>query len=114
VGYISFYRWTPRRPHSVGITVSNSDGEWVMSLYGDLGLNPSVIPSLKSSKKIHVIKLLFFFKNLYISSEIRSVTTDGINLPVHTDRIADGLQVVGNDYRQQHSIGIDRRNLHRR
>jgi len=58
-------------------------------------------------QKIHVIKLFLFFKNLYISSGIRSVTTDEIDPSEHTDRIADGLQAVGNDYRQQHSANID-------
>jgi hypothetical protein len=39
-GYISFYRWNHRQTHFVGITVGNSNGEWVTSVYGDLGLNP--------------------------------------------------------------------------
>jgi len=36
----------------VGIHVGNSDGEWVMSMYGDPGLNFSVILSVKSFEKI--------------------------------------------------------------
>jgi len=45
--YNGFYRWNPRRIHSVG----DSIGDSAMSLYGYLSLNPSVIPSVKSSEK---------------------------------------------------------------
>ena len=45
--YNGFYRWTHRRIYSVGDSVGDS----VMSLYGYLSLNPSVIPSVKSSEK---------------------------------------------------------------
>jgi hypothetical protein len=41
--YNGFYRWTHRQIYSVG--------DSVMSLYGYLSLNPSVIPSVKSSEK---------------------------------------------------------------
>jgi len=47
VVYNGFYRWNPRRIHSVG----DSIGDSAMSLYGYLSLNPSVIPSVKSSEK---------------------------------------------------------------
>jgi len=61
-----------------------------MSLYGDPGLNPSVIPSVKLSEKIHVITPLQLFKNLYNPSAIWSVYTDEILLSVYIDHIADG------------------------
>ena len=56
--YIGFYRWNHRRTRSVDIPVGDSTGGSVTSLYGYLDLNPSVIPSVKSSEKIHVITLL--------------------------------------------------------
>ena len=45
--YNGFYRWTHRQNVSVG----DSIGDSVMSLYGYLSLNPSVIPSVKSSEQ---------------------------------------------------------------
>ena len=44
--YIDFYRWNHRGTPSVGIPVGDSTGECVTSLYGDPGLNASVIPSV--------------------------------------------------------------------
>jgi hypothetical protein len=49
--YIGFYRWNHRRTGFVGIPVGDSAGECATSLYGDPCLNPSVIPSVKSSEK---------------------------------------------------------------
>jgi hypothetical protein len=49
--YNGFYRWNHRRIHSVGDSIDDSGGDNVMSLYGYLSLNPSVIPSIKSSEK---------------------------------------------------------------
>jgi len=49
--YIGFYRWNHRRNVSVGIPVGESIGDCATSLYGDPGLNPSVIPLVKSSEK---------------------------------------------------------------
>jgi hypothetical protein len=49
--YIDFYRWNPQQNVSVSIPVGESAGDSVTSLYGDLGLNPSVIQSVKSSEK---------------------------------------------------------------
>ena len=49
--YIGFYRWNHLRNVSVGIPVGESAGDCATSLYGDPGLNPSVIPSVKSSEK---------------------------------------------------------------
>jgi hypothetical protein len=49
--YIDYYRWNHRWTRSVG----ESTGDRATSLYGDPGLNPLVIPSVKSSEKIHVI-----------------------------------------------------------
>jgi len=45
--YNGFYRWNHRRIHSVGDSIGDFDGESATSLYGYLGLNPSV----KSSEK---------------------------------------------------------------
>jgi hypothetical protein len=45
--YNGFYRWNHQRIHSF----VDSEGESVTSLYGYLGLYPSVIPSVKSSEK---------------------------------------------------------------
>jgi len=45
--YNGFYRWTHRRIYSIGDSVGDS----AKSLYGYLSLNPSVIPSVKSSEK---------------------------------------------------------------
>jgi hypothetical protein len=45
--YNGFYRWNHRRIHSV----DDSVGDNVMSLYGYLSLNPSVISWIKSSEK---------------------------------------------------------------
>jgi hypothetical protein len=42
--YNGFFRWNHRRKYSVGDSVGDS----ATSLYGYLGLNPSVIPSVKS------------------------------------------------------------------
>ena len=58
----------------------------------------SIIPSVKSPAKNPRHQTTFFFKILYIPSEIRSVTTD---------RISDGLQAISNYYRQQNYVGID-------
>jgi len=46
--YNGFYQWTHRRKVSVGDSIGDSVGDSAMSLYGYLGLNPSVIPSVKS------------------------------------------------------------------
>jgi hypothetical protein len=45
--YNGFYQWNHRRNVSVG----DSIGESATSLYGYLGLNPPVIPLVKSSEK---------------------------------------------------------------
>jgi len=45
--YNGFYQWNHRRNVSVG----DSIGDSATSLYGYLSLNPSVIPSVKSSEK---------------------------------------------------------------
>jgi len=50
--YNGFYRWNHRRNVSVGDSIGDSVGDSAMSLYGYLSLNPSVIPSVKSSEKI--------------------------------------------------------------
>jgi len=50
--YNGFYRWNHRRIHSVGDSIGDSVGDSAKSLYSCLSLNPSVIPSVKSSEKI--------------------------------------------------------------
>jgi len=88
--YNGFYRWNHRRNVSVGIPVGDSTDESVTSLYGYPDLNPSVIPSAKSSEKIHVIAPLQLSKKIVSSVSIRSVYTDriadGCSLSVYTDR----------------------------
>jgi hypothetical protein len=49
--YNGFYRWNHRRIHSVGDSIGDSIGYSAMSLYSYLSLNPSVIPSVKSSEQ---------------------------------------------------------------
>ena len=49
--YNAFYRWNHWRNVSVGIPVDDSACESATSLYDYPGLNPSVIPSVKSSEK---------------------------------------------------------------
>jgi hypothetical protein len=49
--YIGNYWWNHRRKFSVGIPVDEFAGDCATSLYGDPGLNPSIIPSVKSSEK---------------------------------------------------------------
>jgi hypothetical protein len=62
-----FYRWNHQRLRPVGILIGNCDGEWATSLYGDPGLNPLVISSVKSSKKIPRHHTVSSFQN-YIYS----------------------------------------------
>jgi hypothetical protein len=49
--YNDFYWWNHRRNVSVSDSIGDSDGESVTSLYGYLGLNPPVIPLVKSFEK---------------------------------------------------------------
>ena len=64
--YIDFYRWNHRRKVSVGIPVGDFTGECAMSLYGDPGLNPSIIPSVKSSEKNPHHHIVATFQKNYI------------------------------------------------
>jgi hypothetical protein len=84
--YINFCWWNHRRTHSFDDFVGNSDGESVMSLYGDPGLNPSVIPSVKLLAETSTSTNRFFLI-LNIPSVIPSV---------YTDWITDGKDFVGN------------------
>ena len=70
--YINFHRWNHQRKYSVG--------ERVMSLYGDPGLNPSVILSVKSPVKTSTSSTCFFFSLKILNSPlvIMSVYTDKI------------------------------------
>jgi hypothetical protein len=43
------------------VPVGNSNSEWAMSLYGDPGLNPLVIPLVKSSEKNPRRQTVYFF-----------------------------------------------------
>ena len=76
--YTSFYRWNHRRTHSISIPVGDSAGESVTSLYNYPGLNPSVIPSVKSSEKNsrhHIIAT--FQKNCIVRRQYgRYIPTD--------------------------------------
>jgi hypothetical protein len=47
--YYGFYRRNHRRNNSVGDSIGDSVGDSATSLYAYLSLNPSVIPSVKSS-----------------------------------------------------------------
>jgi len=47
--YNGFFQWNHRRINSVCDSVGDSVGDSATSLYGYLSLNPSVIPSVKSS-----------------------------------------------------------------
>ena len=60
--YIGFYQWNHRLTRSVG----DSADECVVSLYGDSGLNPSVISSVKSSKQSMSLYYCNFPKNYII------------------------------------------------
>jgi len=61
--YNSFYRWNHRR----NVPVGDSAGESATSLYGYLGLNLSVIPSVKSSEKTPRHHTVASFQTNYIS-----------------------------------------------
>jgi len=55
--YNGFFRWNHRRITSVGDSIGASVSESATSLYDYLSLNPSVIPSVKSSdvtKPLHI------------------------------------------------------------
>jgi hypothetical protein len=98
--YIDCYRWNHQRTRSIGIPVGEFAGDCVTSLYGDPGLNSSVIPSVKSSVKNprhHTIAT--FQKKLYNPSVIRSI---------YTDRIGDEIMSVGKNYRRKNSVGFRR------
>jgi len=49
--YIGFYQWNHQRKLSICIPVGDSASDCATSLYGDPGLNPSVIPLVKSPEK---------------------------------------------------------------
>ena len=59
--------------------------------YMNLGLNPSIISSVKSLAKTSTSSTYFFFKILNILSVI---------LSVYTDRITEGFTFVGNYHRK--------------
>ena len=61
--YIDFYRWSHRQTRSIGIPVGDSAGDCATSLYEDPGLNPSVIPSVKSPKNPRHHTVATFQKN---------------------------------------------------
>jgi hypothetical protein len=63
--YIHFCRWNHRRTTSIRDFIGNFDGELVTSLYGDPGLNPSVIPSVKSPAKTSMSTNCLFFYSKY-------------------------------------------------
>jgi len=111
--YTGFYRWNHRRHVSVG----DSAGESGTSLYDYPGLNPSVIPSIKSSEKIHVITPLQLSKKTvssvgdtvgtyrwHTSSVYTDRITDSLYLLVNTDRFGDGIISVCKNFRRKNSI----------
>jgi hypothetical protein len=55
--YIHFYRGNYQQKYFV----DDSDGEGVTSLYGDPGLNPSIIPLVKAPAKTSKSSTCFFF-----------------------------------------------------
>ena len=61
--YNGFYWWNHLRTGSVGDSASES----ATSLYDYLDLNPSVIPSVKSSEKIHIITPLQLSKKTVLA-----------------------------------------------
>jgi hypothetical protein len=72
--YINFYRWNHQRTPSIGDFIGHSDGELVTSLYGDPGLNSSVISYVKSPAKTSTsLNCFFFFLNSSIYSVYNSV-----------------------------------------
>jgi hypothetical protein len=89
--YTGFYRWNHRRTRSVGITVGDSADGSATSLYGYPDLNPSVISSVKSSEKIHVITSLQLKKKVSQPSMIWSVYTDGLISSVYNDHITNRI-----------------------
>jgi len=109
--YNGFYRWNHRRTFSVGDSISNS----TTSLYDNLSLNPSVIPSVKSSDittPLHISRQTVYpvGETVGISDRIfSSVYTDrfidGYKPSVYTDKFWDGIMFVGNYYRQKNSVG---------
>ena len=61
--YNGFFRWNHWRIYSVGDSIGASVGESVTSLYGYLNLNPSIIPSVKSSdvtKSLHISRQIVY------------------------------------------------------
>ena len=104
--YIHFYQWIHQRTTSVVDSLSNSDGELVTSLYGDLNLNFSVIPSIKSPAKTSTsTNRLFFIMN--IPSVILLLYFDRSIPSIYTNRITNIIVFVGNYhsiYRQNYSI----------
>jgi hypothetical protein len=84
-GYVDngFYRWNRQRNVSVGDSIGDSASENATSLYGYLGLNPSVIPSIKSSEKTPRHHTVASFQTNCIGHRYI--------LSVYTDRISDGF-----------------------
>jgi hypothetical protein len=74
-----------RRKPSIGDTIGDSIGGSNTSLNGYPGLNPSVFPSVNSSKKIHVITPLQLSKKVSRPSVYIDGITDRMYLLVNTD-----------------------------
>ena len=102
--YNGFYRWTHRRIYSIGDSIGDSVGDSAKSLYGYLSLNPSVIPSVKSSEKTpcHHVVASFQTKCIvrrYIPTDFETefspsvITTDGI-VPSVIPLVFSGFLVV--------------------
>jgi hypothetical protein len=104
--YNGFFQWNNRWISSVGDSAT--------SLYGYLSLNPSVIPSVKSSTsprrcifpdKLYTLsaKRLVYTKEIF-PSIYTDRFTDWSRLSLYTDRFWDGIIFVGNYYWRKNSF----------
>jgi hypothetical protein len=75
------------------VSVGDSASENATSLYGYLGLNPSVIPSVKSSEKNP--------RHHTVTTFQKNCIADGRYLLVYTDKFGDGIISVGKNYRRK-------------
>ena len=89
--YKGFYRWNHQRNMSVGDSIGNSAGESATSLYGYLGLNPSVISSVKSSEKNPRHHTVATFQTNCIGPLVIWL--------VYTNGVGDTIISIGKNYR---------------
>jgi hypothetical protein len=72
--YNGFYRWNHQQNVSVGDSIGDSVSDSAMSLYGYLSLNPTVIPSVKSSEKIVCRRYGWYIPTEYFHRYILTVS----------------------------------------